>query len=335
MFFQLLYIHTFRPFLKYSRATSPLPPNVSPRRLCTQAAASISKLLRLYKRSHGLRHICNIAVYIAHSACTIHLLNLPDKNAKRDITHGVKHLEEIAESWLCSRRTLTILSMLSRKWNVELPEEAAAVLTRTDKKFGAWNGETQVKLSPSEKAASLSSHQASGTVTPLQRIVNAQSTSQQLDPSDVTSSPNPDIMRRINNTTSVAERHQQSSRLPPHSNTPQQSTVNSPTAGSSYGAHAARHPGDSPPALFGGVEQLLREGQDWWLRDQSQLAVEFEQWPVSFGTEAGDAWMVTTASSASAQALSGAAFGTTSHGVNGFGQFSGLGEYSNEHEWYL
>lgn len=62
MFFQLLYIHLFRPFLKYSQQTSPLPPNVSPRRLCTQAAAMISKLMRLYRRSHGLRQICNVAV---------------------------------------------------------------------------------------------------------------------------------------------------------------------------------------------------------------------------------------------------------------------------------
>jgi hypothetical protein len=43
MFFQLLYIHLFRPFLKYNQATSPLPAHVSPRKLCTQAAAMISK----------------------------------------------------------------------------------------------------------------------------------------------------------------------------------------------------------------------------------------------------------------------------------------------------
>src|SRR6201986_2167794 len=141
MFYQLLYIHLFRPFLKYSQATSPLPPNVSPRRLCTNAAATISKLLRLYKRSHGLRQICNIAVYIAHSACTIHLLNLPDKNARRDITHGVKHLEEIAEGWLCARRTLAILNILAKKWKVDLPEEASSVLERTNAKYGAWGVE--------------------------------------------------------------------------------------------------------------------------------------------------------------------------------------------------
>jgi hypothetical protein len=260
-------------------------------------------------------------------------LNLPDKNAKRDITHGVKHLEEIAESWLCARRTLTILSMLSRKWNVKLPEEAADVLARTDEKFGSWNSEIQVKSSPSEKAANMSPQQTSGT--PLQQIINmaqpaTQSTSQQLDPSVVTASSGPDTLRRINYTTSlppksVAELNQRSSRLPSHSIMPQQSAVTPPTAGPSYGSHATRQTGDSPSALFGGVEQLLRDGQDWWIKDQSQLAVEFEQWPVNFGVETGDAWVGIPASGASPQAVIG--------GV--FGQFGGLEEYSNEHEWYL
>jgi hypothetical protein len=136
MFFHLLYIHLFRPFLKYNPSTSPLPSHVSPRKLCTQAAGSISKLMRLYKRTYGLRQICNIAVYIVHSACTIHLLQLPEKTAKRDIIHGVKHLEEIAEDWLCARRTLSILSVLGRKWKIDLPEEAAVVFTRTDAKYG-------------------------------------------------------------------------------------------------------------------------------------------------------------------------------------------------------
>lgn len=136
MFFHLLYIHLFRPFLKYNPSTSPLPSHVSPRKLCTQAAGSVSKLMRLYKRTYGLRQICNIAVYIVHSACTIHLLNLPEKTAKRDIVHGVKHLEEIAEDWLCARRTLSILSVLARKWRIDLPEEAATVFARTDARFG-------------------------------------------------------------------------------------------------------------------------------------------------------------------------------------------------------
>ncbi|KAI8155696.1 Nitrogen assimilation transcription factor nit-4 [Colletotrichum sp. SAR 10_70] len=139
MFFHLQYIHLFRPFLKYTPAASPLPSHVSPRRICTANAGAMSKLMRLYKKSWNLRQICNIAVYMIHSACTIHLLNLPEKTAKRDIIHGVKHLEEIAEDWPCARRTLSIISVLARKWNVELPEEASAVLQRTDEKYGHYS----------------------------------------------------------------------------------------------------------------------------------------------------------------------------------------------------
>ncbi|KAL8784143.1 MAG: hypothetical protein Q9195_009167, partial [Heterodermia aff. obscurata] len=136
MFFQLLFIHLFRPFLRYKPPATPLPAHVSPRKFCTQAASMISKLLRLYKRTHGLRQIVNISVYILHSACTIHLLNLPEKNAERDIIHGVKHLEEIAESWLCARKTLEILHGVSRRWNIDLPKEAEKVFARAEAKFG-------------------------------------------------------------------------------------------------------------------------------------------------------------------------------------------------------
>lgn len=129
--YNLLFIHLFRPFLKYNQATTPLPTHVSPRRQCTQAATTISKLLRLYKRSFGLRYsIVNLAIYIAHSACTIHLLNIPDPIAKRDIVYGVRHLEEMADGWLAANRTLKILSILAHRWQITLPEEAAAVLDR-------------------------------------------------------------------------------------------------------------------------------------------------------------------------------------------------------------
>lgn len=138
MFYQLLFIHLYRPFLKYTKSTSPLPQHVSPRRLCTQAASAISKLLRIYKRSYGLRQICNIAVYIVHSACTIHLLNLPDRNAKRDLIHGLRNLEEIAEGWLCARRTLRILDISASKWRIDLPSEAVAVFERAYAKWGSW-----------------------------------------------------------------------------------------------------------------------------------------------------------------------------------------------------
>ncbi|KAI0019500.1 fungal-specific transcription factor domain-containing protein [Xylariomycetidae sp. FL0641] len=172
MFFHLQYIHLFRPFLKYSPHASPLPQHVSPRRICTANAGAISKLMRLYKKVYNLRQICNIAVYMLHSACTIHLLNLPEKTAKRDIIHGVKHLEEIAEDWLCGRRTLSIISVLARKWNVELPEEAAQVLARTDEKWGTFN--TSDVPSPKSHATVSPSPPSMGVPSPQTNLKHEQ-----------------------------------------------------------------------------------------------------------------------------------------------------------------
>lgn len=139
MFFHLQFIHLFRPFLKYAPNSSPLPSHISPRRICTSNAGAISKLMRLYKKNWNLRQICNIAVYMTHSACTIHLLNLPEKTAKRDFIHGVRHLEEISEDWLCARRALSILSVLARKWNCTLPEDAVQILQRADEVYGYYS----------------------------------------------------------------------------------------------------------------------------------------------------------------------------------------------------
>ncbi|KAE8372642.1 C6 transcription factor [Aspergillus bertholletiae] len=156
MFYQLLFIHLYRPFLKYTKLNSPLPQHVSPRKLCTQAASAISKLLRIYKRTYGFKQICNIAVYMAHTACTIHLLNLPDKNAQRDVVHCLRHLEEMGESWPCARRTLRILDISASKWHVELPPEAVIVFEQTHLKWGSWGSWDQAS-SPSTSAQSPSS----------------------------------------------------------------------------------------------------------------------------------------------------------------------------------
>lgn len=253
MFFQLLYIHLFRPFLKYTAATSPLPQTVSPRKLCTQAAQMISKLMRLYKRSHGLRQICNITVYILHSACTIHLLNLPDKNARRDIVHGVKNLEEMAEGWLCARRTLSILSILARKWNVELPDEAAAVLQRTDGKFGPYVNDSTSPRRTDTSPLQISRHQRPPSSTaPVNNGYFGDM---------ATSKPSGSATQGV---PSVNSPHN----YPPAANTPQD-----PRTRSLATAKTA-----SPSDMFGGVEQLMRDSQDWVMRDQAQLANGFENW---------------------------------------------------------
>lgn len=145
---QILLIHLYRPFLRYTKGTTPLPSHVSPRKICTQAASSISKLMRMYKRTYGLKQICNIVVYIAHTACTIHLLNLPGRNPERDVVHGLRNIEEMADGWLAARRTLRILDISANKWQVPLPAEATAIFERALAKWGSWGSWDQA-TSPS------------------------------------------------------------------------------------------------------------------------------------------------------------------------------------------
>lgn len=302
----------------------------------------ISKLIRLYKRSHGLRQICNIAVYILHTACTIHLLNLPDKNAKRDITHGIKHLEEMAEGWLCARRTLAILSVLSRKWKVELPHDAAEVLARTDAKYGAWG--VDGSRTPSQKAESTSPQPspAHPSLQPSVQFYNPmmQSSSGSVMPPRRTSSqPLPP-----QNATEFAQATSMS--YLPH--TPQSTTTGPPVSRGSFDASSNVSPaGGSPSALFGGVDQLLRDQNDWWLRDQSQLAIGFEHWPMAEGEWLGAASSPVAPSHNISNGVSEAVNGSVnggSVGPNGYGNANGvfngangfggsIGGY-NENEWY-
>ena len=282
MFFHLLYIHLFRPFLKYTSSTSPLPSHVSPRKLCTQAACVVSKLLRIYKKTHGLRYICNIAVYIAHSACTIHLLNLPDKTAKRDIVHGVKHLEEISEGWLCARRTLGILNILVRRWKIELPEQAAVVLARAESKYGPY---TDYDSSRSARAGSTPSESVPTTMSPpLSSIVRPAAT----QPGYFTN-----VSYVMPGTLGLA-----SSALPPRSAHELQNTFYPPQQSYSAQPHGTKRHLDSTasttsstdpnafdteskmsPTDFAGLDQsLVEESRDWWLKDQNQLARGFENW---------------------------------------------------------
>ncbi|KAH0558995.1 hypothetical protein GP486_004394 [Trichoglossum hirsutum] len=292
------------PLPPYNQTSSPLPSHVSPRKFCTQAASSISKLLRTYKGLYGLRQICNVAVYIAHSACTIHLLNLPNKDARRDIIHGLRHLEEIAEGWLCARRTLGIISLLSKRWKIELPEEADAVLALAESRWGPFNPREIPEMksemnSPRSSTASRS--------PPLAKL------SREHKPYTMESSPslnNSGIMDRVAAKDpahlpqieyQIAPQHHQpidactfypSAQPQPYTSAkesqPSGSLRGSPlsvtgsTHGSAHGStHGSTHSA-SPPALLMGAEiyNLVQESQDWWLRDQSALALGFDNWEV-------------------------------------------------------
>ncbi|KAK3721035.1 hypothetical protein LTR37_003325 [Vermiconidia calcicola] len=339
MFSHLLFIHLFRPFLKYNEATSPLPPAVSPGKLCTQAAQMVSKLMRLYKRSYGLRQICNIVVYIAHSACTIHLLNLPDKLAKRDIVHGLKHLEEIAEGWLCARRTLAILSILVKKWKIELPEEAVTVLARTDGKFGPYTKDFQ---SPSAQ------HLAS-EMSPCEFA--SQAAWQNSTACSANSGLLPAVLARQDHDSHAPQAHE--ANIPraqqpyqPASATPQQNTRSS--------TDILRV--TSPSDMFGNTEQLLRDGQDWIYYDQASYGAGFENWTemdinpatwansvmpgdglVDAGTGGGTMCAAlaapTTQPAAYTQDDSNAANSNVTDWLNGGNPFYNMPTY-NEQDWY-
>ena len=299
MFFQLLFIHLFRPFLRYNQSNSPLPAHVSPRKFCTQAAAMISKLIRLYKRTYGLRQICNIAVYIAHSACTIHLLNLPEKNAKRDIIHGVKHLEEIAESWLCARRTLSILKILANKWKCDLPEEAATILDRADVKYGYAGGYDHASpksdatspglahvSSPSFKRNGYTNFDAStnGFSTISAPMINGLKTEDSFTNGTATTARQQQQRQRQQQ--QQQKQHSSSSRELSQSSQPSQQYVTAPLRHDQWPSPQSQvstglpHSKSSPSALFGhsGFEAAAQEGHDWWLKDQADLAMDFGNW---------------------------------------------------------
>ncbi|KAK5078863.1 hypothetical protein LTR64_002720 [Lithohypha guttulata] len=306
MFFQLLYIHLYRPFLRFTKATSPLPVHISPRKFCTQAASAISKLLRLYKRTHGLRQIINKVVYIAHSACTIHLLNLPDKNAKRDIVHGLKQLEEMGECWTAARRTLRILHLCAERWRIVLPEEAQASFARAQVRWGSVES-TAGPVSPDTLANM--TQQITARPVPDLMAQNIQQQQPPQLPTTVTAhhftteqmagltaymAPSPaetiDTRRSSGNYSlpphSAADLTRNSGRIRQSTQLTkeQQDAWNALQARMSVPSQqqaarqAATGANASAQSLFGGVESLIGESQEWWYNDQNQLAQGFVNW---------------------------------------------------------
>jgi hypothetical protein len=238
---------------------------------------------------------------MVHSACTIHLLNLPEKTAKRDIVHGAKHLEEIAEDWLCARRTLSILSVLARKWKIELPEEASTVLARTDAKYGTFSTSDvpSPKSDVSNSAQSAPASPPRGLPIASPRRANNQyyvpqetkaiggATSSMgntgggsgasaglLNTTGIVARPqnytSPIPSLPPDNAMQLAIPYQQHQQYAMPESTPT-SLPNQQTASTMTSS------APSPSTMFGGIDALV-ESQNWWLRDQASLAVGFDNW---------------------------------------------------------
>lgn len=297
MFFHLQYIHLFRPFLKYAPNASPLPSHVSPRRICTANAGSISKLMRLYKKNWGLRQICNIAVYMLHSACTIHLLNLPEKTAKRDVIHGVKQLEEIAEDWLCARRTLSIISVLARKWNRVLPEDAAFVLHRTDEKYGSYSTSevpsprSNIAVSPPISDTAPAPHDQ-GEYSNLRQYAHQQVIPQQAPAQSLGNrmANNQPVHMLSNNRLQASQADLGVDAAAMNFNadalsgwSPPRPTTTSPT--SMFPTAFASAPHMTNRAMTQGVNM---DSQDWFIHDSARWAQGFESWDTGSGGGGGN-----------------------------------------------
>jgi hypothetical protein len=299
-------------------------------------------------------------VYIAHSAATIHLLNLPEKNAKRDITHGVKHLEEIAEGWLCARRTLGILSVLAERWNVELPEEAATVLARTDAKFGRYDENASDKARPvapePEQMAERGDTTSSPAFPAYSMPLSATSTTSFFDNQG----------RPLGSVSGGAggplpHRGSEARSLPPNDSSAmayaraQRDPATPACTVGGNNPNTTNSTGNSPSQFFGGVDQLVRDSQDWWLHDQNQIAAGFENWglsPDNMAWFSGTSQAVTGSPSVAPTASAGGAFavspavqgvdgsgrtGSMQNGVNGANGLAGYGGALNsydEQEWY-
>lgn len=239
--------------------------------------------MRLYRRTYGLRQICNIVVYITHSACTVHLFNLPDKFANRDIVHGLNHLEEISESWLCARRTLGILFQVSKRWKIELPKPALKTLERAEAKFGILKGYDQ-GLSPKPNSTMqpppTPTHPLplpeSNTMPPTQYSPPAISSSSCLSSAAPIVSPvltpySPQQRALINTSPQTADLNAQPGQA--HFIMPQ---VQQGFWNSDQTAHPRVSSSETtlPAMMFGGVESLMKD-QEWWMQDSNQI---FANW---------------------------------------------------------
>ncbi|OQE32934.1 hypothetical protein PENFLA_c001G09757 [Penicillium flavigenum] len=307
MLYQLQIIHLYRPFLKYTKTSTPLPSHVSPRKICTQAAATVSKLLRIYKRGYGLKQICNVAVYIAHTACTVHLLNLPDKNAQRDVIHGLKNLEEMAEGWLCARRTLRILDISANKWQVELPPEAVSIFERTHNKWGSWGSWDQT-TSPSTSDDYPMAPVLQPPTTPSRFSPSGpQFQHSRTEPIPMVDTP---MAPQYGSTAAVPISFPPiQGMLPPHAQRPEfappEPTYLRPQVAYQFNplpgsvpAPSSPHPNKwydgsgvrispqnatptsvaSPVSGYDGTENLVEESQDWWSRNASAYGIGMDGW---------------------------------------------------------
>lgn len=121
MYYHSAVLLLFRPFLKVVLMDS----EISPRQKCTESARKISSLASTYNRIYGLRCSIVTLTHLICTACIIHLLDLPDISAARDLEQGIRDLKNLAVNHAIANRYLHTILGLSEQWHMRLPENVA------------------------------------------------------------------------------------------------------------------------------------------------------------------------------------------------------------------
>ena len=208
-----------------------------------------------------------------------------------------------------------MLNTSAIKWKIDLPEEAAATFTRAAAKWGT----TEFSASPtggfSETSPQLHSKSANSTSGPSQDPHELPMKIQQT-PSTHSSLPHahngllPSMAQSPSSSMSEARKSSGGMSLPPQSASDLSRDANkvrpsrhlthltqaqqdawdrhqaSRAASNTHSSEnlASTEMNANAATLFGGVDSLVEESQDWWLKDQSALALGFDNW-VDVGTE--------------------------------------------------
>lgn len=76
---------------------------------------------------YGLRRVSQPTAALLLSASTIHLLNLPSEAAANNLCQSLLDLEAMSVNHCFAARAIDIIRSLALKWNIALPEGAAAI----------------------------------------------------------------------------------------------------------------------------------------------------------------------------------------------------------------
>lgn len=82
---------------------------------------------------YGLRRVNLAVVNRLMSSLTIHLLNLPSEPAASNLAQGLQDLQAMSLNHHFAARCIDIIHSLAAKWNIVLPDSAAAIPRRRSK----------------------------------------------------------------------------------------------------------------------------------------------------------------------------------------------------------